>query len=141
MLKLVIFIVLSAGSIFLSWDSLHDWRSYGFFRFFAFESILGLFLLNVTYWFHNPFSVLHVVSWALSLASLFLVVHGFYLLRAVGRPEGEIEHTTTLVTGGAYRYIRHPLYSSLLLLGWGVRQPVNIRRRKRCILEEFCSLF
>jgi protein-S-isoprenylcysteine O-methyltransferase Ste14 len=25
-----------------------------------------------------------------------------------------------LVVEGAYRYIRHPLYSSLLFLGWGI---------------------
>ena len=31
----------------------------------------------------------------------------------------EIEKTTELVTVGAYRYIRHPLYSSLLFLAWG----------------------
>ena len=31
-----------------------------------------------------------------------------------------IEKTTRLVTTGAFRYIRHPLYSSLLLLAWGV---------------------
>ncbi|MFC1726412.1 methyltransferase family protein [candidate division KSB1 bacterium] len=30
-----------------------------------------------------------------------------------------IEKTTVLVTTGAYRYIRHPLYSSLLFLTWG----------------------
>ena len=31
-----------------------------------------------------------------------------------------IEKTTHLVTNGAFMYIRHPLYSSLLLLAWGV---------------------
>jgi len=55
MLRLIIFGVVSAGSLFLSWGSLRDFRSHGFFRFFAFESILGLFLLNVTYWFRDPF--------------------------------------------------------------------------------------
>lgn len=29
------------------------------------------------------------------------------------------ENTTTLVTSGIYHYIRHPMYSSLLLLAWG----------------------
>ncbi|MEJ2737690.1 MAG: isoprenylcysteine carboxylmethyltransferase family protein, partial [Anaerolineae bacterium] len=32
----------------------------------------------------------------------------------------EFEKTTRLVTVGAYRYIRHPLYSSLLFLAWGI---------------------
>jgi protein-S-isoprenylcysteine O-methyltransferase Ste14 len=30
------------------------------------------------------------------------------------------EKTTALVTTGAYSYIRHPLYSSLLFLAWGI---------------------
>ena len=120
MLRLVVFAIVSAGILFLSWESLRNYRSHGFFRFFAFESILGLFLLNVIHWFLDPFSGLHILSWSLLFVSLFLVVHGFHLLRALGRPEGGIENTTTLVTVGAYRYIRHPLYSSLLLFGWGV---------------------
>lgn len=32
----------------------------------------------------------------------------------------EAEKTTTIATAGVYRYIRHPLYSSLLFLAWGV---------------------
>jgi protein-S-isoprenylcysteine O-methyltransferase Ste14 len=30
------------------------------------------------------------------------------------------EKTTALVTSGIYHYIRHPLYSSLFLLAWGI---------------------
>ncbi len=41
------------------------------------------------------------------------------MLRKVGRPRDELEDTTVLVEVGAYRYIRHPLYASLFLLGWG----------------------
>jgi len=49
-------------------------------------------------------------------------------LYVVGKPDSErkdplllgIEETTELVTVGAYRYIRHPLYSSLLFGTWGV---------------------
>ncbi len=29
------------------------------------------------------------------------------------------ENTESLVTTGVYRYIRHPMYSSLLFLAWG----------------------
>ncbi|MGB9072376.1 MAG: isoprenylcysteine carboxylmethyltransferase family protein [Terriglobales bacterium] len=54
-------------------------------------------------------------------------VRGKQCLVKVGKPartdrreeEIGIEATTTLVTVGAYRYIRHPLYASLLCLGWG----------------------
>jgi protein-S-isoprenylcysteine O-methyltransferase Ste14 len=42
------------------------------------------------------------------------------MLRMAGRPEGGIDNTTVLLKQGAYKYIRHPLYGSLLLLGWGV---------------------
>jgi protein-S-isoprenylcysteine O-methyltransferase Ste14 len=31
-----------------------------------------------------------------------------------------MEDTQAVVEIGAYRYIRHPLYASLMLLGWGV---------------------
>jgi protein-S-isoprenylcysteine O-methyltransferase Ste14 len=50
-------------------------------------------------------------------------------LRTRGEPTEErpgdssllaFEKTTSLVTTGVYAYIRHPLYSSLLLLAWGI---------------------
>ena len=116
MLKLIIFLIASAGTVFLTRRSLWKPRSHGFFRFFAFESILALILLNVGYWFHELFSTLQIVSWVLLLSSLFMAVHGFYLLHMTGRPKRGIEDTTILVKRGAYKYIRHPLYSSLLLL-------------------------
>jgi protein-S-isoprenylcysteine O-methyltransferase Ste14 len=120
MIQLVVFAVGSAGIILLSRDSLRDPGAHGFYRFFAFETILALFVLNVEHWFQEPFSAFQIISWLLLLASLFLVVHGFYLLSVVGRPRDKIENTTTLVQVGAYKYIRHPLYASLLLLGWGI---------------------
>ena len=122
------FVVGSAGIIWLSRGSLRDRTAHGFYRFFAFEAILGLILLNVPAWFHDPFSPRQLVSWTLLLISLWLAVHGFYLLHHTGKPDGRIqdatrlgvEKTTRLVRTGAYHYIRHPLYSSLLSLTWGV---------------------
>ena len=119
MIEIIIFIIVSVGIIWLSWPSLKSPRSHGFPRFFAFESILALVLLNLNYWFQNPFSWHQIFSWVCLLASLFLVIHGFYILREIGKPSGSFENTTQLVIVGAYRYIRHPLYSSLLFLGWG----------------------
>ena len=118
--KVIIFAVVSVAIVLLSWKSLRNLRSHGFFRFFAFECALGLLLLNVGYWFREPFSIIHIISWLLLLSSLVMVVNGFYLLRMEGKPKGGIENTTILVRRGIYRYIRHPLYSSLLLFGWGV---------------------
>ena len=133
MWKWGVFLIVSAGIVYISRRSLRTWRSHGFFRFFAFEAILGLILLNAGVWFHHPFSLLQIASWSLLLGSLLLAIHGFILLRRMGKPDSRIndskrlgiEKTTRLVTTGAYRYIRHPLYASLLFFGWGVflKQP------------------
>ncbi len=117
--KVIIFALVSGLIVHVSRDSLRDPRSHGFFRFFAFESVLVLTLLNLAHWFRDPFSALQIVSWLLLLASLILAAHGFHLLRVIGRPKEGIEDTTTVVTAGAYKIIRHPLYSSLLLFAWG----------------------
>lgn len=125
--KWIIFIIGSAGIIYVSRRSLPHWRSHGFLRLFAFEAILGLILLNLDAWFLHTFSLRQVVSWALLGISLFLAIHGFRLLRQVGKPDDTIEDatrlgiekTTHLVTTGAYRYIRHPLYTALLLFAFG----------------------
>jgi protein-S-isoprenylcysteine O-methyltransferase Ste14 len=122
MIKLIIFAIASVIIIWVSWAPLQvrDRRSHGFFRFFAWESIVALILLNVEYWFTQPFSIPQIISWLLLCASAFLVVHGIHLLRVIGKPRGQFENTTTLVRLGAYKFVRHPLYSSLLLLAWGV---------------------
>jgi len=42
------------------------------------------------------------------------------LLYRMGKPaEGHLERTTRLITTGLYGYIRHPLYLSLILGGFG----------------------
>jgi protein-S-isoprenylcysteine O-methyltransferase Ste14 len=126
--KLVCFLVATVGLVYVSRASLAVPRSHGFFRFFAWEAILGLALLNIDVWFRDPFSWHQLISWILLLASAFLVIAGVRLLRQMGKPDAQrddvpmvaFEKTTTLVTKGAYRYIRHPLYSSLLFLAWGI---------------------
>jgi protein-S-isoprenylcysteine O-methyltransferase Ste14 len=75
--------------------------------------------LNLRHWFGDPFSARQLVSWSLLVLSGLLALHGFWLLGKSGKAIGEFEQTTVLVTGGAYRYIRHPLYASLLYLGLG----------------------
>jgi protein-S-isoprenylcysteine O-methyltransferase Ste14 len=120
MWKIIIFVVGSAGILWVSWPSLRNWRSHGFYRFFAFESTLILLLINVRYWFQQPLAPLKIMAWVLLTVSFFLVIHGYYLLRVIGQAEGDIENTKNLVTTGAYKYIRHPLYSSVLFLAWGI---------------------
>ncbi|HLE50552.1 MAG TPA: methyltransferase [Anaerolineales bacterium] len=119
MIKLAVFILGSVGIVYISRSSLRDVCAHGFYRFFAFEAILGLILVNVQAWFREPFSPLHIISWLLLIAALILAINGFYLLRTLGRPRKSFEATTKLVRQGAYRYIRHPLYSSLLWFAWG----------------------
>jgi protein-S-isoprenylcysteine O-methyltransferase Ste14 len=119
MLRWWIFAFVSVGLVAFSWRALRNPRSHGFYRFFAFEAIAAIVVLNVDRWFSDPFSAFQTPSWLLLLLSLFLAIHGFFLLRTVGRPRGGIENTQVLVRRGAYRYIRHPLYASLLALGWG----------------------
>ncbi len=117
---IVVFAIGSLGILSLSWSWLRNPRSYRFYRFFAFEFLLALVLVNLRFWLNRPWAPMQVLSWLLLLASAFLALHGFALLRRTGQPSGSIETTTALVTTGAYRYIRHPLYASLLYFGWGV---------------------
>jgi protein-S-isoprenylcysteine O-methyltransferase Ste14 len=126
--KAVTFIVATLGLAYVSRASLPAPRSHGFYRFFAWEAILVLILLNIDAWFREPLSWHQLISWCFLSVSLFLVLHGVQLLREIGKPDSRrddaslvgFERTTRLVTRGAYRYIRHPLYSSLLFLAWGV---------------------
>ncbi len=128
MVEVIGFILASAGILYISRTSLRARNSHGFYRFFVFEGIVGLFLLNWRSWFRDPFSPAQLLSWALLLISSGLVIHGISLLRRMGKPDASRqdnpmlgwEKTTRLVTSGAYRYIRHPMYSSLLFLAWGI---------------------
>jgi len=100
---------------------------HGFYRFFVFEGILALLLLNYPYWFIDPFSPLHIFSWILLALSIYFILASLWLLRRHGgrrermdMPENfGFENTLYIVDSGLYRYIRHPMYGSLLLLGWG----------------------
>jgi protein-S-isoprenylcysteine O-methyltransferase Ste14 len=117
MIKTGIFVSLTILLLVFTLSRPHRHR---FYRFIAFESILALIARNADSWFRDPFSPVHIISWVLLAGSLLLVIHGFRLLHTAGSPKGDLEETTQLVTSGAYQYIRHPLYCSLLLLGVGV---------------------
>ncbi len=116
MLYFILFLVLSILLLFFTLRRPHRYR---FVRFFAFEFTLALIVLNADSWFVNPAAAHQVLSWLLLIGSFLLAWHGFQLLRSFGDPEDDLENTTQLVRRGAYRFIRHPLYGSLLLLGLG----------------------
>lgn len=118
------YLILTVGTIFIilfSWFfSIKQKRYHGIARFFAFESIFIMVLLNLPVWFKNPFSSMQVISWVLMCSSIYPAISGFMLLKKVGKPGANLETTTVLVREGLYRYIRHPLYFSLFLFGTGV---------------------
>ena len=100
--------------------SIRHKRLHGIPRFFSFESIYILVLLNINSWFHDPFSLHQVISWILLILSAYFGLAGFFLLKRKGRPSENFENTTVLVKTGVYSFIRHPLYFSLFLLGTGI---------------------
>lgn len=116
--------ILIAGTILIilfSWFlSIKYKRYHGISRFFAFESVFILVLLNARVWFVNPFSLLQIVSWLLLLLSIYAVIAGYLLLKREGKSSINFENTSVLVVSGIYRYIRHPLYLSVFLLGTGI---------------------
>ena len=109
------------GIVIFSWFfSVRHGRYHGAARFFSFESIFLLFLLNYHVWFREPFEFLQLASWVLLITSIYPVTAGFILLKKSGKPEKDFENTTVLIDSGIYAYIRHPLYLSLILLGTGI---------------------
>jgi len=116
-----IFIVCTIANSIFTWKfSIKAKRPHGIPRFFAFESILLLVLFNMPVWFEGPHTWNQLISWIFLLVSIMFAVLGFLLLRVIGKPQGDLENTSKLVTVGLYRFIRHPLYASLLFLGMGV---------------------
>jgi protein-S-isoprenylcysteine O-methyltransferase Ste14 len=115
MLRLAIFVLASA----LLALTLRGHHAHRFYRYFAFVSLIGLASLNADAWFRDPVSPRQLASWALLACSIVFAEEGFRLLRRVGAPEGGFEDTTRLVTDGVYRYVRHPMYASLIFGGAG----------------------
>ena len=123
----LIFCAASAALLYISRRALRNPNSHGFFRFFAWECILGLALLNSGVETTNPFAPDQLLSTLLLITSLVLVIHAWVLLVRIGKPTREradralfgFERTSSLVTTGAFKYIRHPMYASLIFLAWG----------------------
>ena len=118
------YIALLTGTVLIilfSWFlSIKYKRYHGIARFFAFESVYILVLLNIRVWFVNPFSPFQITSWILLILSIYVVATGYLLLKKKGKPDSNFENTSLLVKAGIYGYIRHPLYLSIFLLGTGV---------------------
>jgi protein-S-isoprenylcysteine O-methyltransferase Ste14 len=117
----VIFAAGSALFVWFSWTiSIRARRFHGLARFFAFESILALLLLNARVWFHESGSALHILAWVFLGGSLVLAAWSISIYFRFAAPRGEFENSTRLVENGIYRFIRHPMYGSLMFLGLGI---------------------
>lgn len=118
-IRLIAFALATIGSLAIAGRSLVNPRQHGFYRFFAFEAIFALILVNSLDWFVKPLSWPQIASWILLAGSIALAVYSYTLLRSIGRPAGGVEQTTRMVDVGVYRFIRHPLYASLVLFACG----------------------
>jgi protein-S-isoprenylcysteine O-methyltransferase Ste14 len=134
--KAIAFGILSLPIIILSWRTLFNIKSHGFYRFFSWECITWLLVSNLKYWFNHPFSIQQLFSWIFLLFSVYLVISGVLLLKKAGKSDQnrddkalyQFEKTAELIDTGIYKYIRHPLYASLLFLTWGIylKQPTAL---------------
>jgi len=126
--RIIIFSILSIPVIVISWRTIFNIKSHGFYRFFSWECIVWLFATNYKYWFDNPFSINQIISWIFLIISGYLIIIGVILMKKIGKPEQDrnektlyqFEQTTELIDKGIFKYIRHPLYSSLLFLTLGI---------------------
>jgi Putative protein-S-isoprenylcysteine methyltransferase len=128
MAKLVAFGLFSIVFIALSRKTLFNVKSHGFYRFLSWECIAWLLVNNLKNWFDNPLCARQLFSWIFLFTGLYLAIAGAVLLKKTGNPAMTrnddslyaFEKTTELVDTGIFRYIRHPLYSSLIFLSWGI---------------------
>jgi protein-S-isoprenylcysteine O-methyltransferase Ste14 len=128
MFKIILFIILSIPVIIISWRSLFSLKSHGFYRFVSWECIIWLFTSNYPFWFEDPLSLQQIFSWIFLLASAYTIIAGVITLKRKGKAGKDrddsnlytFEKTSELVDTGIYKYIRHPLYASLLYLTWGI---------------------
>ncbi len=129
------FIVFSLPLVYISRKSILKPGTHGFYRFLAWEGMLWLLVANLRYWFDDPFTFRQIISWVFLFVSICLVVVSAHEIRKHGRAHPSrdggtllpFEKTTQLVESGIYKYIRHPMYSSLLFLTWGIflKQPLG----------------
>ncbi len=126
-IQTAVFTLATLFLLYISRKSLLRLDAHGFYRFFVFECTMACVVVNLPYWFCDPFSPGQIVSWLFLLNAILLVLLSYYFLSKFGGSEErkdtttnfEFENTAKLVTEGIYKYIRHPMYGSLLFLVLG----------------------
>ena len=74
MTRIILFVLCSMFFLRISWRALKNPGTHGFYRFFIFEGILLLVLLNHPHWFSDPFSTMHLLSWFFLVLSIVFIV-------------------------------------------------------------------
>ena len=128
MSKLIVFGILSLMVIVISWRTLFNAKSHGFYRFFSWICMSWLFASNYKFWFVHPFCFNQIISWILLFYSAYLVIAGMLLIKRKGKPNPVrdeknlfgFEKTTRLIDTGVFKHIRHPLYASLIFVTWAI---------------------
>ena len=128
MSKLIVFGILSLMVIVISWRTLFNRKSHGFYRFFSWICMSWLLASNYKFWFFHPFCFNQIISWILLFYSAYLMMAGMLLIKRIGKPNPVrdeknlfgFEKTTRLIDTGIFRRIRHPLYASLIFVTWAI---------------------
>jgi protein-S-isoprenylcysteine O-methyltransferase Ste14 len=88
----------------------------------------GLAIQNYRYLIVEKFDLQQLISSALMMASLVFILSAVFMMRQKGRVSKQrrdhtlfgFEKTTVLIESGIFKHVRHPMYSSLLFLAWGL---------------------
>ena len=126
--QIFLFVAGSAALLYVSRGPLSQPGSHGFYRFFAWECMLVLIIVNLPMWHLDPLSFTQLLSCVFLALSIWLPIHAVKRLKAEGKPTEArnddpalygFEKTSSIVSTGAFHYIRHPMYTALMLLAWG----------------------
>jgi len=127
-MKVIVFLILSLPLLALSWRALFSLKNHGLYRLVVFECILWLAIQNYRYLIVEEFDFQQLVSSVFMITSLVFVLSAVLTMRKKGRVSKQrqdhtllgFEKTTVLIESGIFKRVRHPMYSSLLFLAWGL---------------------
>jgi protein-S-isoprenylcysteine O-methyltransferase Ste14 len=127
-MKVILFCVLSLPLLALSRRTLISLKNHGLYRLVVWECILWLSIQNYRYLIVEKFDLQQLISSALMITSLVFVLSAVFIMRKKGKVSKQrrdhtlfvFEKTTVLIESGIFKHVRHPMYSSLLFLAWGI---------------------
>ena len=115
MIKILLFAAVSLWIVYLSRKSLFIIGSHGFYRFFAWETITALVLVNFRSWFINPLSTFQIISWIFLCGSLIVLGLGFFSAaygKQTGQPAGRRDFAGIRKNFNSGNFRNIPLHSS-----------------------------